>query len=35
MMILLWNSEVFNDNINGKMGMDVYEDLIKMALKSE
>ena len=34
-MILLWNNEVFCDNFHGKSGIEVYEDLIKIALKAD
>lgn len=34
-MVLLWNNEVFCDDFNGKNGIEVYEDLIKLALHDD
>jgi len=34
-MMLLWNNEVFSEDFHGKKGIAVYEDLVKLALKTE
>ncbi len=33
-MILLWNNEVFCDDFHGKKGIEVYEELLRLALKT-